>query len=124
MYTWMAYKHAGIWNHEKFDTIRECIEEAKEYKYNVGDTIYIGECKDVSIGGIDLSSVLECVEEDMYDRVGEVSEDWNISSIGERKEIYEEYEKKLHQLVNDYLKEINEIPHFYRIINERPITVD
>ena len=78
MYTWMDYPNAEIWNHDCFETIEECIQDAKDnYKID-SDMIYVGECKDVSIGGIDLDDILCRVEEDMYEQVGEVSEGWDI----------------------------------------------
>lgn len=81
MYTWMDYPNADIWNHDTFETVQECIEDAKEnYLMKQGETIYIGECQNVSIGGIDLEDTLCRVEEDMYEEVGEVSEGWDIYS--------------------------------------------
>lgn len=109
------------------DTVEECIEDAKGCGIELGEFIYVGECKPVEIGGIYLDDILENVEYDMYDRVGDSANNWNISSTfgtySYRKPIYEKYERKLKQLVNDYIKEINEIPHFYTMVNPEKIIV-
>ena len=42
MYTWMDYPNADIWNHDTFETIQECIDDAKEnYLMKQGETNYI-----------------------------------------------------------------------------------
>ena len=127
MYTWMDYPNAEIWNHDCFETIEECIQDAKDnYKID-SDMIYVGECKDVSIGGIDLDDILCRVEEDMYEQVGEVSEGWDIystsGSYADRKPIYDKYNEKLRQLVMDYIEEIGEKPSFYKIVNVKEIKI-
>lgn len=109
------------------DTVEECIEDAKGCGIELGEFIYVGECKPVEIGGIYLDDILNNVEYDMSDRVGDSANNWNISSTfgtySYRKPIYEKYERKLKQLVNDYIKEINEIPHFYTMVNPEKIIV-
>lgn len=129
MYTWMDYPNADIWNHDTFETVQECIDDAKEnYLMTQGETIYIGECQDVLIGGIDLDDTLCRVEEDMYEQVGEVSEGWDIYSTNgcyaDRKTIYDKYNKKFRQLVMDYIEEIGETPKFYQIINEQEVVIE
>ena len=80
-YTWERYRDVDIWIHDEFDSVEECIDDARN-KYEIDDgTIYIGECKPVEITGIDFDSVLESVEQAMYDDVGQVSEGWNIGYI-------------------------------------------
>ena len=63
----------------------------------------------------------------MYEEVGEVSEGWDITSIigrySCRKEIYEKYQNKLENLVMEYIKEIKEIPRFYKVVNVGPVEV-
>lgn len=126
MYTWMDYSNAEIWNHDCFETVEECIQDAKE-NYKISDVIYIGECKDVSIGGIDLDDILCRVEEDVYEQVGEVSESWDIYSTNgcyaDRKPIYDKYNEKLNQLVMNYIEEIGETPKFYRVVNEQRVEI-
>lgn len=125
MYSWAEREDQEIWNNGKFETVEDCIKDAMESGYIYGDTIYIGLCDDVEIGGIDLSQLLEAVEEDMYEQVGEVSYSWDLSSIGEeRKDIYNVYEERLRKLVMDYISEIGAEPSFYSIVDIRPITIE
>ena len=127
MYTWMENDNCDIWNRGEFETIEGCIGEALDCGYEPGETIYVGECQKVEVGGIYFDDVLDRVEETMYEEVGEVSEGWDITSItgrySYRKEIYEKYEEKLRQLVLDYLKEIKEEPSFYKVINVGPVEI-
>lgn len=127
MYTWMENDNCDIWNRGEFETIEECIEEALDCGYEPGETIYVGECQKVEVGGIYFDDVLDRVEEAMYEEVGEVSEGWDITSIigrySYRKEIYEKYEEKLRKLVLDYLKEVKEEPGFYKVINVGPVVI-
>ena len=64
----------------------------------------------------------------MYDKVGEVSEGWGITSISEpyedRQPVYDKYDKKLEKLVKDYIEEIGETPGFYKVVNEREVIVE
>ncbi len=128
MYTWMENDNCDIWDRGEFNTIKECINETLDCGYEPGETIYVGECQNVEVGGIYFDDVLDRVEETMYDEVGEVSEGWDITSItgsySYRKEIYEKYEEKLKQLVMGYLKEIKEEPGFYKVINVRPVVIE
>lgn len=125
-YTWERYRDANIWMNDKFDSVEECIDDARN-KYEIDDgTIYIGECEPVEITGIDFDSVLDSVEMSVYDEVGEVSENWNIGYLRgdeQRKVVIEKYDKKLLDLVMEYLKEINEVPNFYKVRNVKEYKV-
>ena len=125
-YTWERYRYADIWMNEFFDSVEECIEDARNNYEMDGKTIYIGECKPVEITGIDFDSVLDSVELSVYDEVGEISEGWNIGYISgdtNRAAVIEKYDKKLLDLVMEYLKEINEVPNFYKVVNIKEYTV-
>ena len=125
-YTWERYRDANIWMNEEFDSIQECIEDARSNGFEKGDTIFIGECKPVEITGIDFDSVLESVEQSVYEEVGQVSEGWTIGYIRgntARAAVLEKYDKKLLDLVMQYLEEIHEVPNFYKIINVKEYKV-
>ncbi len=125
MYTWAEREDQEIWNNGKFETVEDCIRDAMGSGYIYGDTIYVGLCDDVRIGGIDLSLQLEAVEEDMYEQVGDVSEDWDVSGLtGNRRAVYKVYEERLRNLVEEYIDEIGEIPGFFKVIDIRPITIE
>lgn len=125
-YTWEQYQDADIWMNGEFDSPKECIEDARNNYEMDGKTIYIAESEPVSIDGIDFDSVLESVEQAMYDEVGQVSEGWTIGYIRgnpDRAAVLEKYDKKLFDLVMEYLKEINEVPNFYKVMNINEYTV-
>lgn len=128
MYTWVHYS-TDIWMNETFETIQECIEDAKNNIYILpGSHIYVGECENVQVGGIYLDDILCRVEEDMHEQVGEVSDGWDVYSTSGnyayRQPAYEKYNEKLRQLVIDYIKEIGEMPSFYKIVNVKEIVID
>lgn len=116
-YTWEIYNE-DIWTNAQYDSIEECIQDAIDL--SKGDSVFIGECEPVSLKGIHFDYVLDSVEQAMYDEVGEVSMDWRIGYIrgnDARNAIVEKYDKKLLDLVMEYLKEIDEIPNFYKVVN-------
>ena len=70
--------------------------------------------------------VLEDVQDAMYSDYGDNAEDWDLSvgDIEERQEIYDKYEEKLTNLVEDYIKEIGEKPNFYDVVDIKPIIIE
>ena len=73
-YTWNLNEHAECWDNESFETIEECIEDAKAYMKSFmeselrPDKVFIGEVVPYTpcvYGGY----VLERLEEDAYDFV-------------------------------------------------------
>ena len=127
LYTWerdriFSEDYKGI-----FDSIEECIEDAKSEGLQSGQMIYIGKCIEPSIDcGIYFDRVLEDVQDAMYANYGDAAEDWNLSvgDLGERQEIYDKYEKKLTDLVEDYIKEIGEKPNFYDVVDIKPAIIE
>lgn len=123
MVTWEIDGTAEVWTNAQFETVEEAIKDAKQCGVSVGETIYIANCVKPDIV-VDFSSVLEGVEENMYEQVGEVAEGWDISCIGkQRKAIYEVYEERLKELTLEYIKEIDGTPGFYKCENVRPVVV-
>lgn len=122
MITWEYDGTVEIWSNARFETIEELLDDAKKCGVSIGDTIYIADCEEPDIR-VDFSTVLDGVEENMYEDVGEVSEGWDISTIGKREAIYEVYEERLKELTMDYINEIGETPSFYKCVNIRPLVV-
>lgn len=119
MYTWSINKDFEAWNNALSETIEECKEDAVgTHNLKPGDVIYIGECNPVEIE-VSLDDVLESIEDDIYEKVGDAAEDFRFSGSGadQKKDIaiYHKYEAKLKDLVNEYLKEVNESPNFYTV---------
>ncbi len=110
-----------------FDSIKECIEDAKSEGFKPGQMIYIGKCTEPDIScGVYFDRVLEDVQDAMYSDYGDNAEDWDLSvgDIEERQEIYDKYEKKLTDLVEDYIKEIGAKPNFYDVVDIKPIIIE
>lgn len=107
-----------------FDSIEECIEDAKSEGFKPGQMIYIGKCIEPDIScGVYFDRVLE---DAMYSDYGDNAEDWDLSEwdTEERQEIYDKYEKKLTNLVEDYIKEIGAKPNFYDVVDIKPIIIE
>ena len=110
-----------------FDSIKECIEDAKSEGFKPGQMIYIGKCIEPDIScGVRFDRVLEDVQDAMYSDYGDNAEDWDLSvgDIEERQEIYDKYEEKLTDLVEDYIKEIGAKPNFYDAVDIKPIIIE
>ena len=121
-YAWDENKDGQNYS-DGFESIEECVEDAKGFGCKIGDIIYVGEARKVPIKGVDLGSVLESVHDEMYDEVGELAYDWTIEYPNHDKKKYLEYQEKLKQLVMDYLKEIGMEPGFFQVINSKPVVI-
>ena len=79
-YTYELNSSKDIWTNETFDTIDECIEDAKNnYDLKIGDKIYVGETESIDscIDSIDYADrIIGMIQEQVWDTVGEVSEDY------------------------------------------------
>lgn len=110
-YTWSKSATDELWQHDCFDTVEECIKDAKEnYGYEIGETIAIGETAGFVVN-IDAIDVLERLEENAYEECGEVVEGW----IDYKKSPFDKLSEKLTACVNEWLKETNQQPTFYHI---------
>lgn len=127
LYTWSQLN--DNWeNADTFETIEECIEDAKatigQYiDIKDGYTIYVGECVEPTIFA-DFDDVLEDVADQAENDYGEEAEDWDICYDDSRKEIYDKYEKMLNILVKEYINEIGENPTFFKVENVKKIVIN
>lgn len=114
-YTWEYSDNEEIWRHDLFDTIEDCVLDAKEnYCVEPGTEIAVGEVVACEIY-IDSTDVLETLENQIYDEYGEISEGWNAFNYKEDKEKLESLSTKLTNVVKAWLKENNNMPTFYKI---------
>lgn len=110
MYSWSNNKNDEVWENGRFDSIEECIEDAKKQGYKMGEIIAIGKCVDFETY-VDAGDVIEILQEQAYEQCGEVSEGWidwkadNVNVLSER----------LTKCINDWLKETKQEPCFYTI---------
>ena len=74
-YTW-EYGETDIWQHDLFDTVEDCILDAKEnYLVEPGTEIVVGEAVfwEPYVSAI---NILKRLEENAYEEVGVVADDW------------------------------------------------
>lgn len=123
-YTW-EYEETDIWQHDLFDTIEDCILDAKEnYLVESGIEIVVGEVVPWE-PYVFAGNILENLEENAYDECGEVAEDWyayDCSSEKGRKSL-DELSDKLTEIVGQWLKGNGTYPTFYMIKNVEVVEV-
>lgn len=122
-YTWEHSKNEEFWNHDLFDTIEECLQDAKEnYDVKIGDTIAIGKVVPYE-ARVFAGHVLEQLESDAYEECGECAEDWETFSYKDDREKLDELSNQLTEVVKAWLKKYKREPDFYKIENVRTIEV-
>lgn len=112
-YAWSRHSDDEIWRGGPCDSIRECVEEALAEDYEMTDTFALGHIEEYNINCYFADDIIERLQNDAYDEVGEVAEDWldNVS-----KEDREKLETRLFTVVQEWLKEIHELPSFYKVL--------
>jgi hypothetical protein len=115
-YTWNENWSDEIWNHDRFDTIEECVKDAVEnYGKKPGDKIVIGICEDYE-PHVDVGTILDRASEDAYETCGEVAEGWPtfIRLKGYADE--DKLQEKMDKAFREWLEETNQMPGFYHIL--------
>ena len=124
-YTWET-NEADIWRHDIFDSVEDCILDAKEnYLIESGTEIVVGEAVPWD-PYVSAYLILERLEEDAYDECGEVAEDWyayDYKSEEGRKSL-DELSDKITKIVKQWLKNNGTYPDFYKIENVRTVEVE
>ena len=121
-YAWIA-ENSDNWSTD-FDTIEECVEEAKRMGHEAGTVIYVDERKEPEIRGIELSDILEMVHDNMYIDYGEYAEDWNVEDIEDvEPKVYEKYEKAVNDIIVKYIKEIGMEPNFKEVVSTKQVVI-
>lgn len=122
-YTWEYSENEEIWRNDVFDTIEDCILDAKEnYEVEPGETIAVGEPVYFE-PYVDAINILEQLESDAYDECGEFSESWTLYNYQKDKDKIEELSEKLTEIVKQWLKDNGTYPHLYMIKNVRTVEV-
>ncbi len=132
-YTWEFDESEEYWQNGTFDTIEECIRDAKEcMKDNYTgkhDVIYVGEtiAFEPWVLGPD---VIEHLEQQAFDECGEAAEGWDVwnklrQKGNEQKDAaWNELSQQLTDVVNRWLEKHGLIPDFYNIVNIREVALD
>lgn len=111
-YAWSRRSDDDIWHGGPCETIRECVEEAIDDGYTLTDTFAIGLIEKYNINVDFADIIIEYLQQDAYEEVGEVSEDW-LDYIDRSK--IAELNDRIHKVVVEWIKEVNEEPTFYSI---------
>ena len=123
-YTWETDENVELWRHDEFDSIKECIEDAREnYEIKVGDTIAVGIMSQFE-PRVDIESMLERMEYQAYEECGEAAESWSVSYREGHQKEWDELFEGVQALVEKYLDKIGETPKFYRVDNIRTIEIE
>lgn len=117
-YAWSTEEYSDHYSTD-FDTIEECIKEAKDMGCKAGTAIWIGKVEEVDIRRVDLTSILEDLHNTLCDDVGEVAEDWYIEDI-DNKEAYEKCENAINDLVVKFIEENGMKPTFSKVTDIKP----
>ena len=113
-YIWNEINDDSFWQHDLFDTIEECINDAK-YNYLIKDFIYIGEVEPYEIY-IDVNDILEDLEYAASYVGGEYAENWTpYYDIDEEDK--SAMSEKLTLIVKEWLREKYELPNFFSVVN-------
>lgn len=114
-YTWSDNQTDEIWYGERFDTIEECISDAREKGKEIGSKIAIGICEDY-IPYADCDTLLDRLSEDAYETCGEVAEGFPYFESGKGYKDIESLQEKINKALNEWLEETKQTPSFYHVI--------
>lgn len=124
-YIW-EYDETDIWKHDLFDTVEDCILDAKEnYLIESGTEIVVGEAV-LWEPYVSAELILEQLQEDAYEECGEVAGDWYAydHKSKEGRKSLDELSEKLTEIVKQWLKDNGTYPGFYMIKNVRVVEVE
>lgn len=114
-YTWNFDRNAEYWNNDEYDTVEECIKDARNNMISDEDyVVYIAEVVPFE-PKIDADDILCRLEEDAYEECGEFAEDWNVYEANKDDEL----SNALTQVLIDWLKKHHLMPNFYTVENIR-----
>lgn len=114
-YTWSENLTDEIWENDRFLSIEECIDDAKNQGKPSGTKIAIGICEDY-IPHVDVDHMLDKLGEDAYDECGDVAEDFPLFEKCKGYVQADSLQKKIDKVLEDWLRETNQYPEFYHII--------
>ncbi|HMM31599.1 MAG TPA: hypothetical protein PKB13_07465 [Clostridia bacterium] len=127
-YSWDFNGEAENWYNETYDTIEECLEDARSvaedetYGSNEPpEKVYIGENKPF-VPRVDAECVLDLLEEQACEFAGEVGYDWDSYDHKKQDEL-DELSQSLTDVVMAWLKKHGRAPVFYAVedIKEYPL---
>lgn len=121
-WTYETYVGSDIWRGDICESKEEAIKLARKEATEEGrKTFKIGIVEDVDNFGIDVDSVIENIQETMYDEMGEVAEDYLDDVTTEQ---LSELEEQLNDVFYAWQERYNHKPTFYRVVNEEILDVE
>ena len=112
-YAWTRHSDDTIWHGGVCDSVKECVEEARSEGYEDTDTFAVGYVEPYEVNYINGDLILDDLQEQAFDAVGEVAEDW-LAYI--TKEQTEDLNNRLLKVVREWIKDCNEEPTFYKVL--------
>lgn len=111
-YAWTDKATDDIWCGGPCDSIEECVKEAIDCGYEDGSTIAVGLIERYKVEYINGDHIIELLQEEAYDEIGEVTDDWLDSVTMEQRE---DLSNRLLTTVLEWLKEYKHEPSFYKV---------
>ena len=103
-YAWSRRSDDEIWRGGPCDSIKECVEEALADEFKMEDTFALGYIEDYNMNLCFADHLIEYLQEDAYDELGEVAYDWLDSVSKEQREVLND---RIINVVKEWLKEIH-----------------
>ena len=112
-YAWSRKSDDEIWRGGPCDSIKECVEEALAEDFKMEDTFALGYIEEYKIGVDFADRIIEDLQQDAYDEVGEIAYDWLDSVTPTQRELLNGLVQKV---VFMWLGQVNEKPTFYKVL--------
>lgn len=117
-YTWNFDDGEEYWRNDVYESVEKCIEEAITYLKENNDeyeSIYVGQTIPF-LPHVDAEQVLESIQEDAWEEVGELGEEWNAYDYKKKNEI-DELSEALTKVVHEWMKKYGYYPSMFTIRN-------
>lgn len=118
-FTW-TFNPDEPWPNDTYDTVEECLNEARCDTYYEGQKIYIGVVIPYTFS-VDADDVLERLGEQAFYEIGDIAYEW---PSYECDESLSELSDALTTCVTDWLKKRNDLPSFYRVDHIMTVGID
>lgn len=129
-YTWEYGENQNVWKHNIFDSVEDCITDAKK-NYNVepGEVIGVWEVYSCNIH-VSARRVLSDVQWNIISEFGEVAEHYSLYNVKLSKDKDSDLYKKINELSEDltkiveqWIKKNGNYPNFYNFKNVKAVEV-
>lgn len=119
-YAWSRRIDDEIWRGGPCDSVKECVKEARLENYEDTDTFALGYIEIYQTNYVNGDLIIEHLQQNAYDEVGEVAECW-LDDIS--REQREDLNDRLEKVVLEWLKDCKQEPTFYKILPFAELTL-